>query len=286
MTVQLGSVAPIGFDEFRDPQWLGCMRELGCTSMQIYRNRHGNEADRSGPVTIRQIQEYVAAAELPCDSLHGLYGNDLDPSNPEEKARLAAIDVFKAEGDLALQLGGPLVVVHCAGIFPHGLPHGEKEVRRNQLRKSIEELGRFGQSRSVRYAFENLPPYHAIGYDVADLAELLDEVDLPAVGMCFDVAHANLTGDPIQAVIQGGGQIDYVHICDNHGFSDDHLMPFSGEIDWNAFAEAIRRVGYDGVLMLEVFYKLDELRRLIDEGIGEKLAQFIYLAGGRGAEKK
>ena len=171
-------------------------------------------------------------------------------------------------------------MVHCAGIFPDGLAPGEKEVRRNQLRKSIEELGRFGQSQSVHYAFENLPPYHAIGHDVAELAALLNEVDLPAAGMCFDVAHANLTGDPIRAADLADGQMKYVHICDNHGDSDGHLMPFCGEIDWIAFAHAIRRAKYDGVLMLEVFYKLDDLRRLIDEGIGDKLANFIAIAGG------
>lgn len=280
MAVELGTVAPIGFDDFAPPEWMQYMRELGCSSVQVYRNRNGNDANHFGPVTIGQVREYLASAELPCDSLHAFYGNDLDLSSPDENARLAAIDVMRNEGNLALELGGPLVVVHCSGIFPGSQGLGEQQTRRNQLARSINELGQFGQANSVQYAFENLPPYHAIGYDVADLAEMLRNAKNPFVGMCFDIAHANLAGDPIRAIGEAGDQIIYSHMCDNLGQADDHLMPFLGQIDWPSAALAIREIKYDGVLMLEAFYKVDELRKLIDEGIGEKISEFLAVARG------
>ncbi|MCD4824478.1 MAG: sugar phosphate isomerase/epimerase [Phycisphaerae bacterium] len=280
MAVRLGTVAPVGFDDFADPAWLGCFRQLGCHSVQVYRNRHGNDASHSGEVTTRQIKEYLAAAELPCDSIHGLYGNDLDPSSPDETVRRAAVETFKSEGQLALELGGPLVVVHCSGVFP-GQPSAEdKRIRYDQLRKSVEELGEFAQVSGIRYAFENLPPYHAVGSDVGKLAEMLRDINLPSIGMCFDVAHANLAGDPVAAAALAGDVMSYVHICDNNGLTDDHLMPFCGEIDWLGLAKQIAEANFDGVLMLETFYKLEQLRKLIDEGLGEKLAEFLTAAGG------
>ncbi|MBN1942697.1 MAG: sugar phosphate isomerase/epimerase [Phycisphaerae bacterium] len=283
MTIRLGTVAPVGFAEFADPAWLGCMRELGCSSVQVYRNRIGRGGDPAKPVTTREMRDYVAAGEMPCDSLHGLYGNDLDPSNPDESARRAAVDVFKAEGDLAMELGGPLVVVHCAGIVPEGrsVSAEERALRWSQLRKSAAELASFGQAQGVRYALENLPPYHFVGSDTPALRALLDELNSPRVGMCFDVAHANLVGDPIRATAAAAGQMIYVHICDNHGRSDDHLMPFCGTIDWNAFARALNEGRYTGVLMLEVFPALRELRRFLDEGMKDKLAAFLRQANGK-----
>jgi sugar phosphate isomerase/epimerase len=249
--------------------------------VQAYRNRSGNDTAHDGPVSLQQMRDAIAASGLPCDSLHGLYGNDLDPSTLDEMARRHAVEVFKQEGDLALSLGGPLVVVHCAGILVNPAGRDERQQRLDQLRRSIEELGAYGQANNIRYAFENLPPYHAIGDRVDELVDLLAGADSSSVGMCFDVAHANLAGDPIAAAGRAGESMIYCHACDNHGRKDDHLMPFLGQIDWMAFAETLRQARYDGVIMLEIFHSLDELKQLIDEGIVEKLNAFLLAAGGR-----
>ena len=280
MAIQLGTVAPVGFEDFADPQWLECMKEMGCTTVQMYRSRAGNDLGHRGEITVRQMQEYVWQSGLMCDSLHGLYGNDIDPSNPDESLRRAAVRTFQVEGELATQLGGPLVVVHCSGIGATHATGDELAIRTRQLSRSIDELRQHGLAHGIRYAFENLPPYHHIGADVGQLADLLGEAGDDTVGMCFDVAHANLAGDPIAATRRAGKKIIYVHACDNLGKTDDHLMPFTGEIDYLAFAHALRDIEYDGVVMLETFYKLDELKALLDQGITEKLAQFLQIASG------
>ncbi len=172
------------------------------------------------------------------------------------------------------------MVVHCAGIAEPGRSVSPDEAKRRweQLTKSIRELADFGRAQQVRYAFENLPPYHFIGAEVSELARRIQRIDDPFVGMCFDVAHAKLAGDPIQAAEAAAETTVYVHICDNHGRADEHLLPFQGRIDWSAFAAVLRKHRYDGVLMLEVFPQLDELRRFVDEGLGEKLAAFLAKA--------
>jgi sugar phosphate isomerase/epimerase len=281
MGIQLGSVAPVGFDDFADPQWLGALRALGCTTAQVYRNRNGNDGAHTWPVTLTQIREYLAAAQMPCDSLHGVYGSDLDPSSPDEAFRKSTVAAFKAEGEMACELGGPLVVVHCSAIYANGVAPSERAIRLMQFRRTVEELARFGEGIGVRYAFENLPGYHPIGNDVAELAGVLNHVDHPNAGMCFDIAHANLVGDPVEAIAHTDGRIFYIHMCDNHGEKDDHLMPFHGNIDWAAVARAIARENFNGVIMLESFRPLAELRRLRDDGYAEQLARFRALAEGR-----
>jgi sugar phosphate isomerase/epimerase len=42
------------------------------------------------------------------------------------------------------------------------------------------------------------------------------------------------------------------HVHDNHGTQDEHLAPFRGTIDWPAAVIALQKVGYDGVMMLEM----------------------------------
>jgi sugar phosphate isomerase/epimerase len=272
--IRLGTVAPIGFDDFDPGEWLACYREMGCQVVQAYRNQ-------SRAVSLAQIQEGIAAGGLPCDSLHGIFGEEFDPSAPDETHRCFAVESHKREGELCQRLGGKLVVVHCATIRAHGVSAAERAQRVAQLKKSIEALGRFGADNDMIYAFENLPGYHAIGYDVAELAGILRDVAAPNTGMCFDSGHANMVCDPVAAVAQTAGQMIYAHISDNNGQADEHEMITCGSIDAEGLARALRGVGYDGTFMLEVFYPLQRLRALLAEGIADRLARILRIANGR-----
>ena len=69
-----------------------------------------------------------------------------------------------------------------------------------------------------------------------------------------------------------------MHLSDNSGASDDHDMPTCGTLDAAGVAAALHEVGYRGTLMLEVFYKADRLRRLIDDGLADRLAEIVRIA--------
>lgn len=274
--IVLGSVAPVGFADFADPGWLACLRRMGCEVVQAYRNEQAN-------VSAERVREYVAAAGLPCDSLHGVFGESYDPSAPDETARRAAVDTYKAEGELALAIGGPLVVVHCSSIREKPIPAAERARRVEQLRRSIRDLGEFGRDTGVRYAFENLPAYHPVGSDTAELVTILEDVGAPATGLCFDTGHANMVGDPVAAIRATRGQMIYVHFCDNSGRGDEHLMPGLGTLDLDAVALALREMDYRGTVMLELFYSTAELCRMLDEGAADRLERFLAIANGERA---
>ncbi len=276
MAIQLGTVAAIGFEDFPPKEWLGCFRQLGCRSVQAYRNQQAG-------VSLQQMKDAIAAGGMPCDSLHGIYGERFDPSAPLEENRRSAVDVFKSEGELALELGGPIVVVHVSTIRREGVSAEERTRRIEQIRKSIVELGQYGKSIGVRYAFENLPPYHPIGSDVGELADILCDLSVPNTGMCFDTGHAHMSGDAAAAARQTRGQMIYVHLSDNSGAGDDHDMPTCGTLDTDAIARALHEERYNGTLMLEVFYKAEHLQRLIDEGLADRLARIVQMANGHSA---
>jgi len=274
MAIQLGTVAPIGFDDFPPMVWLACLRRLGCTVVQAYRNQRAN-------VSTREMIDYIAAGAMPCDSLHGVFGEEFDPSACAEDHRLFAVDTYKREGDLVLELGGRLVVVHCSTIRREPVPAPERDLRWKQLRKSIVELARHGEALGVTYAFENLPAYHAIGSDAAELAAALREIAQPHAAMCFDTGHALMVGGCCQALRDAAEQVRYVHLSDNNAKSDDHEMPTYGQLDCDAFADAMHEIGYHGTAMLEVFHSVDRLNEMIDDGLAENLAAVLARANGR-----
>ena len=71
------------------------------------------------------------------------------------------------------------------------------------------------------------------------------------IGICLDVGHAHLEGDLIDAIEITSGHLASLHVHDNRGRTDDHLVPFDGTIDWPAAVTALQKVGYDGALIVE-----------------------------------
>jgi sugar phosphate isomerase/epimerase len=278
--VVLGTVAPIGYEEFASPEWLASLRRLGCSVVQAYRNQ-------AVPVTTRQMVEHILAGGMPCDSLHGVYGGRLDPSSPNEDDRQYTVRALKREGTLVRELGGSLVVVHCSPLMhePVAVSAEEYAARDGQLRKSIAELGPFGATVGVWYAFENLPGYHPMGSDVGRLAEMLRQVGAPHTGMCFDTGHANMTGDVILAIAAAREQILYVHLCDNDGLADQHLMPGRGTLEMDDVAAGLRAAGYSGTVMLEVFQPADAMAEFVRDGYADRFARFLRIANEGGEAK-
>ena len=86
--IRLGTVAAIGFDDFEPAAWLDSYRQLGCEVVQAYRNHHAQ-------VSLARMREVIDASGLPCDSLHGVFGEEFDPSNPDETGRRFAVDTYK-----------------------------------------------------------------------------------------------------------------------------------------------------------------------------------------------
>jgi sugar phosphate isomerase/epimerase len=268
MPLKLGTVAPVGFEEFPIGDWLAQLRRLGCEVVQAYRNAAAN-------VTAGQMKDYIAAGGMPCDSLHAIFGEEYDPSAPDEQARLQAVDTYRREGELALELGGPIVVVHCSTIRRDGVSPEELDRRVKQLEKSISELGAFGRDNGLEYLFENLPGYHPLGSDMAGLATIMRRTSAENTSICLDTGHAHMTGGAATAVLQARDLIRYVHFSDNFGERDEHLMPGEGSLDLPALADALAEVRFDGTIMLEVFYDLERMKKLADGELPQQLASFM-----------
>ena len=64
--------------------------------------------------------------------------------------------------------------------------------------------------------------------------------------MTFDVNHANLHEDVLDAVTDCGGLIRHIHVSDNHGHREEHLVPGQGIIDLKAVIGKIYGTAYNG----------------------------------------
>jgi sugar phosphate isomerase/epimerase len=69
----------------------------------------------------------------------------------------------------------------------------------------------------------------------------------------LDVGHVNVGGeDPSDSVRKAREYLAHVHIHDNDGTKDQHLVPGDGKIDFAPIVKALREVGYDGYVSAEL----------------------------------
>jgi len=251
----LGAVIAFDFDKWDVDEEIAIVRGAGIRRVQVYRNRlAGTPAE--------QIRRRLQDAGLAADSLHAyidlemLQGPAFDLSAGDAEAREAALDLARREAEFAHRLGCRDVIVHPAG---PGETQGEA-FRAETFRRSAERLARLAAPADVRFLVENMPP-PMFGQDAAILRRLVDEVDSPHLGLAYDSGHAHVTGRPVRTIRDMGPRLWGVHLHDNNGTQDDHLLPGMGTVPFEDVARALAEVGFTGTFMLEIYRDTWEVRR-------------------------
>lgn len=117
-----------------------------------------------------------------------------------------------------------------------------------RLMSRANELG-------VTVAFENQRK-------ISNLACALEY--FPKAKFCLDLGHEYCFTDGKDFLSLFGDKLVTVHVHDNLKTrnGDLHWIPYDGAIDYNRFLTSLAAVGYDGVMMLEVFKTQDDKSRV------------------------
>lgn len=108
-----------------------------------------------------------------------------------------------------------------------------------------------------------------------ELIDLVDALNDPIFGICWDTGHANMNKvNQCEALRLIGKRLHALHINDNHGENDDHLTPFSGNIDWPPIVQTLREIGYEGDFTYEDFRSHNGLPA--DERLRDSLLRYSY----------
>jgi sugar phosphate isomerase/epimerase len=189
-------------------------------------------------------------------------------ANPEANARARAVDHFKRLVEVGVELGTKLV----NGVAPNPFDLPMPRIMQKHLAQEwfmdfppgldwrqnwadyVEVTRRccaICEDAGVRYALEP-HPYRWMR-NAASMSRLLDHVDSPALGMNFDPSHLFPMGELSEMVVyEIGDRIFHTHFSDNDGTSNAHWRPGKGKINWRAVLQALKDVGYDHVISIEL----------------------------------
>lgn len=185
--------------------------------------------------------------------------------NPVERETLKTwLDLFEA-------VGIKRCVLHYASGKSIAMP---AERMLHARAEALKELVAYIQDTDMVLCLENLS-----ARDDGDCKNLLRLIDAAGggehLGICLDTGHLNLARSSQSAFInQAGDLLKALHIADNEGYLDQHIMPYgNGTVDWTDTMRALNRSNYDGLFNMEIpgerpaplqvrKYKLEYIRKM------------------------
>lgn len=208
------------------------------------------------PNGIDRLKRMLSDADLLVHSLHSpineLLGRVWDLS-AEDDLREMAIDMCKRGIDALNALGGGVLIVHPAGVR---IVETEQETRFHRVAESLRNIMDYAVNEDVTVALENL-----FGTKTQLFWRIFREMGDTTLRYCFDTGHALLEkteGTPIEKFVRLRDKIVSLHLQDNHGETDEHLMPGEGIFPWADFLPLLHPT-YGGPLLLECIPPRGEL---------------------------
>jgi len=178
-------------------------------------------------------------------SLHLPYGDEWDPSSPDNGIREAAVTGLTRLIDFACDRNVRTMIIHPS--FEPIVPEA-REARLSLASRSLGVLARHAAGRKASLAAECLPRT-CLANSASERLKLL--LDNPELRVCVDVNHMfkESPGDFIRAI---GRRLITTHLSDNDGIDEEHWYPGDGKIDWKDTLIALEEIEYDGPAMYEV----------------------------------
>jgi len=200
---------------------------------------------------VEEIKRDLRVLSLNVVSLNAPFSELLDISSMDEMQRSIAVAEIKKTISLCEFFNAEYIVIHpSVKTFPlTDIDTVKKKIQ--AIRKSLNEILENAMLHNVKVACENPSP-HLLGGWAKDLLTLIDRFPKEYLGVCFDVGHANLIGNPVDFLKEIADRLFTLHVSDNNSTYSAHLPPGDGNIDWMEFVKALKEINFKNCFMLEV----------------------------------
>ncbi|MEM3038385.1 MAG: sugar phosphate isomerase/epimerase family protein [Thermoplasmata archaeon] len=170
-----------------------------------------------------------------------------------ETLREASLSQLFSILSVCQRVGIGIVTIHPGMAIAYG--ENIKPKVREATAKSLKAIDKKMAEFDVKIALENMPPMDwSIGQD---LGELLSMIEGTEIGICFDTGHANVA-KTLNSFLSAGYPLVNVHVHNNTGEFDEHLVIDAGTVDMAMVIDELRRF-YSGNYIIEA--------RTLNEGI-------------------
>jgi protein FrlC len=239
---------------------IDCIADLGFAGVEILCDHPHWLPGRVDATEVGKIAELISSHGLAVSNLNANTANFFfDPRPAEnvfEPALSSAIPEYRrwrVENtvraiELADSIGAPCVSVTAGRPIP-GCP---PEIALDYLVDSLQRICDAAATHDIRVGVEYEPGLMI--ERATELADLWARVDSPHLGANWDIGHSFLDGETPEAAIELlGTRIWNVHVEDIKARKHFHLVPGTGDLPFERYFDALRGVGYEGFLTVELY---------------------------------
>lgn len=167
-----------------------------------------------------------------------------------EYVRKQSVEYIRTAIDNAIKVGSPSVSL-CPGMV---LFDQDKNKGWEQLIKSFEEIDEYVDGKNIKLLIEPAHKFETnLILTVEDGLRMLDVLKSDHYGILLDSGHAHLNGEKFHEIIKMCKGVPlHIHIDDNFGDADSHLIPGKGNVDLTALFDALHENKYEGFVSAEL----------------------------------
>ncbi len=213
-----------------------------------------SEGPASIPANVRrECRDVIESEGLGYVGLHSLLtvpAGELHITTPDDAIRNRSWAYFRQLIDLCADLGDDGMMILGSGRQRRTVEGSSVEDATARLRDGLASVAQHAADRGVTILPETLAPHLCdVLTSLDETVRLVREVDHPSVKTMFDTHNAVAETTPHDQLIkQYAGLIRHVHINEMDG-----RHPGTGSYDFSVPMQALKDIGYDGWLSLEVF---------------------------------
>jgi D-psicose/D-tagatose/L-ribulose 3-epimerase len=183
-----------------------------------------------------------------------IVGPDANPVSADKAVRAKAVEVLKWNIDRTVDCGAKLL---CGPFHSAFATFTRADIHPDEYQRSAEVLraaGDYAKQAGVTLVPEALNRFECyLCNTMAQLRQLIELTDHPNVRAMFDTHHANVEEkSQVTAIETIAPVLVHVHLSEN-----DRGTPGSGHINFHEALTALKRVNYDGWMMIEAFSRAD-----------------------------
>lgn len=194
----------------------------------------------------QEIKQYAAEKGLTFVQAHAFGGSPF--GNEQDYA--TAVKMVNRGLEVCQVLEIPHIVLH-----PGDSKDMEKEEFYAKNKDFFSEFIPMMEQTGVNILIENSSKSLRDRYcmDTAEeLLEFLERMDHPQLKICWDTGHANLEQiSQYDQIVALGDKLAGIHISDNLGEDDNHMMPYQGTVNFDEIMCALVKIGYKGAFTFE-----------------------------------
>jgi L-ribulose-5-phosphate 3-epimerase len=203
---------------------------------------------------VETLKDLRQKHRLTYNQAHAPYTYDLFALNDDEFANLDF--QIKRSIEMAALLEIPYIVLHAATDYDND----SLESNVKWLTPYVELATTMGTGlalENLAYDKKGIKEYCAY---MEEIVVLIEKINTPNVVACYDFGHANLMGtNHRENILTLGKHLKCLHVADNKGLKDEHLMPFHGTVPWEECMKALSDIDYKGDFTYEIMFFSENL---------------------------